>query len=61
MTNQKPIPHQCFKCKQLLIRVGDHRQTVIYLSEEHDQLRTMPLCVRCAIVACFRCGKRGVA
>jgi RNase P subunit RPR2 len=58
MTNPDEKPRHCLKCKASL---GNGLSSIVYLSEERDPLRAIPLCHRCAILACFRCGKAGIA
>lgn len=46
----KPDPCRCMRCKTPC-------DTVVYMGEHIDPFVAVPLCVRCAILACFRCGK----
>ncbi len=48
-----PEPVRCVRCKVPLTG------SIFHLSEEHDPLRVITLCHRCAIIACFRVGRVG--
>lgn len=50
---------RCTRCKVHLGGDCVSLGSVVYLSEEIDPLRAMPLCVSCAILACFRVGAVG--
>lgn len=48
--------HRCIRCKRVLDDLYG-TSTLVYLSEEADPLRSMPMCFHCAIIVCFRIGK----
>lgn len=60
MTLPKITNQKCTRCKVQLASetLGSHLP-IVYMGDEIDPLKTMPLCHQCAIVACFRCGRPG--